>query len=127
MANSEDVQRDEERRTLIRLALGKASVAFMRQSAEVVMPTEELLEVAEDIHAVWALEVDNLAAEVRELRKDKAMLDKLWRNCGGTGEEDGSWVAFFQFKACPSDPDGWPDDIREAIDLIDDAAMGGEG
>ena len=64
MANSEDVlaREREERLTLIHMALGKVSVDFMRQSGDVVMPVEALLETASQLEELWA-------AEVRELRK----------------------------------------------------------
>ena len=38
------------------------------------MPTQELLEVAEDIYALWALEVDELAAALREAREENTRI-----------------------------------------------------
>lgn len=76
---------EDERRSLILMALGKASVEFMSQpqGGQIVMPTEALLEIAEDIHAVWALEVDYLTAEVRELREERNAAVNLSRcECG---------------------------------------------
>lgn len=67
-----------DRRALIQLALGKASVAFMSQptGGQIVMPTEDLLETAEDILLFWERDVAELRAENADLRDQvQTMLD----------------------------------------------------
>ncbi len=73
--------------TLIQLALGKASVAFMSQpgGGKIVMPTEELLETANELcEAIMALQRNDAAVPNREawleglldeLRADRAALE----------------------------------------------------
>lgn len=57
-----------ERLTLIQLALGKVSVDFMRQSKDVVMPTEALLKTAAQIEEIWAQEVAALESQLAQYR-----------------------------------------------------------
>ena len=135
MANSDDVLERErkERLALIQMALGKASVAFMRQSSDVVMPVEALLETASLLEEIWAAEVRELRdkldseashrlslcadnerfiAEVRELHRDRARLEDL-------AGRRAVVLAFFRSVIHCREP--WTDKCR----LEYDAAMGG--
>lgn len=60
-----------ERLTLIQLALGKVSVDFMRQSKDVVMPTEALLETASQIEEIWAQEIAALESQLADRHAER--------------------------------------------------------
>jgi hypothetical protein len=90
---------DEERRTLIHLALGKASLGFMTQpeGANVVMPTEHLLDVAKDIDELWSKDVaTERAARVKAEERFWYVAACLWGDRDLSLKEDpdsGEWVA----------------------------------
>lgn len=71
-----------ERLTLIQLALGKVSVDFMRQSKDVVMPTEALLETASQIEEIWAQEIAALESQLAQYRWRRAEeeMPKTWES-----------------------------------------------
>lgn len=58
-----------DRLALVLQELGKASVAFMRQSKDVVMPTDELTETGQAIERLWSDEIAAKDAEIARLRK----------------------------------------------------------
>ncbi|GEM_PF-3615508 len=61
-----------------------------------------------------------LRERLKKLEADKERLDWLWMETGGTRnvEEDDRWMAMWSFPPVIGyrDSEGWPDDIREAID-----------
>jgi hypothetical protein len=109
--------------TLIQLALGKASVAFMSQpdGGKIVMPTEELLETANELcEAIMAMarkdyaRIAELEAECEALRADVVWL--LAHKMIGYGDrisyakEPRSWSLRKEL-----DHDGTPDGILRAV------------
>lgn len=57
-----------ERLAFLQIALGKASVLFMSQrgGGEIVMPTEGLSEIVDEISAVYESEIEKLKTLIRQ-------------------------------------------------------------
>ena len=85
---------DDERLMIVQLALGKASVYFMSQTAgrQIVMPVEGLLEVANDIASIWLKDVRERTG-AREERGQDVSVEMLQRAAVACRSAAAMWSA----------------------------------